>query len=137
MFDVPGKQLWLTGMSVCSKSNSVQGITWRLGMGLDDPSEPEGEHRGELLRLDHVSAAAHIHRVAKSPGRCESSPDNRHVREFLFTPMGSHTHGAFLQCQQSACHLGASREERPVNMRLAPSRVHGRPDYPLFLGAFG
>jgi hypothetical protein len=25
-----------------SQTNSVQGITWRLGFGIDDPTQPEG-----------------------------------------------------------------------------------------------
>ena len=26
----------------CSKTNSIQGITWRLGYGIQDPTQPEG-----------------------------------------------------------------------------------------------
>lgn len=38
-------------LSLCRLVNGVQGITWRLGFGLDNPKEPEGKRPPSLYLL--------------------------------------------------------------------------------------
>lgn len=41
---------------ICSRLiNGVLGLTWRLGFGIDDPIEPEGERFGEKVAAQLTS----------------------------------------------------------------------------------
>jgi hypothetical protein len=34
--------------------NAVQGIAWRLGFGIEDPTQPEGKRTTEYLFFSHA-----------------------------------------------------------------------------------
>ncbi len=98
-------------------TRSVQGITWRLGFGIQDPTQPEGLSQSFLLIYSNAALTRTRCRMARPPRRREPSSHRRHVS----SPLASHRaliHRTPLQCEQSDSNLEASSENSLLSTML-------------------
>ena len=98
--------------------NGYQGVTWRLGYGIDNPNEPEG---GSFPSQSFPKIVADVHhRVARSSGGRELAADEGHVS--AFRQPAEQRIDRHLQRQQAGGHLGRGGGVGLLGLGLSSSR---------------